>query len=170
MPNPPKFDPNRGTRGRGPLKLPAEGYRGAIPAWPLGDTPTEAEEAAWSDLWRTPQAAAWSRLGWLRTVGRYCRLMVAAEEHGASAALLAQVTALEDRLGLTPKAMRASAWRVGSFCRVTPLRRQPLLKLEAPTLEQTRPPFNRSGPNRPRHGGATRWRRCGGNSAANRGQ
>lgn len=112
MPAAPKFDPSRRNSRVGPLKLPAEGYRGAIPAWPLGDTPTEAEEAAWGDLWRTPQAAAWSRLGWLRTVGRYCRLMVAAEEHGASAALLAQVTALEDRLGLTPKAMRLMLWEV----------------------------------------------------------
>ena len=112
MPNPPKFDPNRGTRGRGPLKLPAEGFQGPVPAWPLGDTPTEAEEAAWGDLWRTPQAAAWVRLGWLRTVARYCRMMIEAEERSASAALLAQVTALEDRLGLTPKAMRLLLWEV----------------------------------------------------------
>jgi hypothetical protein len=38
--------------------------------------------------------------------------MVASEEHGAPAALLAQVTALEDRLGLTPKAMRLMLWEL----------------------------------------------------------
>ncbi len=112
MPNPPKFDPSRGTRGRGPLKLPAEGFQGPVPDWPLVTPPTESEEAAWGVLWRTPQASAWVRLGWTRTVGRYCRLMVAGEEHGASAALLAQVTALEDRLGLTPKAMRLLLWEI----------------------------------------------------------
>jgi hypothetical protein len=63
-------------------------------------------------LWATPQAVAWEKLGWTRTVARYCRVMVEAEKRDASAALLAQVTAMEDRLGLTPKAMRLLLWQV----------------------------------------------------------
>lgn len=39
--------------------------------------------------------------------------MVAAELPGAQAPLLNAVTALEDRLGLTPKAMRLMLWQVG---------------------------------------------------------
>jgi len=65
-------------------------------------------------LWRTPQAVAWERLGWTRTVGRYCRLMVAAERRDAMAAVLVEARNLEDRLGLTPKAMRMLLWEVAS--------------------------------------------------------
>lgn len=114
MPNPPKLNPQRGDRGRGLVDLPAEGREGEPPAWPLAISATEQERDAWWELWRTPQAVAWERLGWTRTVARYCRMMVEAEEPLASAALLAQVTAMEDRLGLTPKAMRLLLWRVVS--------------------------------------------------------
>jgi hypothetical protein len=113
MPQPPKFDPVR-KRGSGPVKLPAEGRKGDVPPWPLPGRTTVAEREAWADLWRTPQAVAWEKLGWTRTVGRLCRVMVAAERKDASPALLAQVTALEDRLGLSPKAMRLLLWEVVS--------------------------------------------------------
>lgn len=71
-----------------------------------------AEREAWAQLWATPQAQAWEQMGWTRTVARYCRVMVAAEKPDANAALLAQVTALEDRLGLTPKSMRLLLWQI----------------------------------------------------------
>lgn len=112
MPQPPKFDPVRKGRSGGPLRLPSEGRKGDPPPWPLPGRVTAAEKRAWEDLWRTPQAVAWEKLGWVRTVGRYCRFMVAAEHKDATPALLAQVTALEDRLGLTPKAMRLLLWEI----------------------------------------------------------
>jgi hypothetical protein len=111
MPRPPSFDPVR-KRGTGPVKLPAEGRKGETPSWPLPGRITATEKRAWEQLWHTPQAVAWERLGWTRTVGRLCRVMVAAEQKDASPALLAQVTALEDRLGLTPKAMRLLLWEI----------------------------------------------------------
>jgi len=43
-------------------------------------------------------------------VARYCRLLVRAEAPGSTAAVHAQATALADRLGLTPKAMRLLLW------------------------------------------------------------
>lgn len=55
---------------------------------------------------------AWEQNGWTRTVARYCRVMVACEKPGAPASLHAQATALEDRLGLTPKAMRLLLWEI----------------------------------------------------------
>jgi hypothetical protein len=70
------------------------------------------EKITWAQLWSTPHAAAWERLGWIRTVARYCRILVAAEKRGAPAALLGQAVALEDRLGLTPKAMRMLLWEI----------------------------------------------------------
>lgn len=110
---PPKVDPVRRNARSGPLRLPAEGRKGDPPPFPLF-TETLAEEAAWAQLWATPQAVAWERLGWTRTVARYCRIMVAAEQPEASPSVMAQATALEDRLGLTPKAMRMLLWEVVS--------------------------------------------------------
>lgn len=72
----------------------------------------KAETQAWARLWRTPQAVAWEQLGWTDTVARYCRLLVEAEKPKASPSLHAQATALEDRLGLTPKAMRLLLWQI----------------------------------------------------------
>ena len=112
MPTVPKFDPARGARGRGPVQLPAEGRKGPPPDWPLPVKPTPEERKAWRELWATPQAVAWERLGWTRTIGRYCVQMVRAEAVGASPALLAAVTAMEDRLGLTPKSMRLLLWEI----------------------------------------------------------
>ena len=114
MPQPPKFDPARGTRGRGATKLAAEGRQGDLPNWPLAGKQSAAEREAWAELWTVPQAVAWERLGagCVREVARYCRLRTAAEKPNATAAQQAQVTALADRLGLTPKAMRLLLWEI----------------------------------------------------------
>lgn len=113
MPQPPKFQPRRRNARNGPLVLPSNGRQGEVPKWALDGKPTAVEAQAWKQLWATPQATAWESLGWFRTVARYCRAMVAAEQPGANAGLLGQVTALEDRLGLTPKAMRLLLWQIG---------------------------------------------------------
>jgi len=114
MPGPaPKMDPARRNARVGPVVLPADGRRGDPPPWPL-DGQTSAEVLAWGQLWATPQAVAWERLGWTRTVARYCRCMVAAEAADAQPGLLGQVTAMEDRLGLTPKAMRMLLWEIAA--------------------------------------------------------
>ena len=109
MSQPPKHNPARRNARVGPVELPASGFAGQVPKWPLGSA-SSAEKSAWTDLWRTPQAHAWDRLGWTRTVARYCRVMVESERPRSSPALLAQATALEDRLGLTPKSMRLLLW------------------------------------------------------------
>ena len=95
-----------------PVRLPAEGRQGEAPPWPLPGDPSPAEGAAWAALWRTPQAVVWERHVWTRTLGRYCRVMVRAEQPDAQAALLAQVLALEDRLGIGPKALRMLLWEI----------------------------------------------------------
>ena len=109
MPNPPSLDPARGHRGRGPLRLPAEGREGEPPTWPLTRR-SKAEQVAWAQLWATPQAVAWERLGWTRVVARYCRVMLRAEMLDKDA--MAEARQLEDRLGLTPKAMRLLLWEI----------------------------------------------------------
>jgi hypothetical protein len=109
--NPPKMDPARGTRGRGVLVLPAEGRKGRTPAWPLGDSPTAMERALWRDLWKTPQAVEWERLGWTRVVARYARAVISAETN-MEPTVMSEARQLEDRLGLTPKAMRLLLWTI----------------------------------------------------------
>ena len=52
------------------------------------------------------------RLGWTRVVARYARVTVEAEMPDASASILAEVRQLEDRLGLSPMAMRRLMWKV----------------------------------------------------------
>ena len=112
MPAAPKENPVRRNARVGPLVLPAKGREGAPPAWPLPGVHGPDEREAWVLLWATPQAVAWERLGWTRTVARYCRAMVRAEAPNATSALLNAVTAMEDRLGLTPKAMRLLLWSI----------------------------------------------------------
>lgn len=112
MANPPKFDPARANARVGPLKLPAGGRTGDPPAWPLEGAQLAAERRAWGQLWATPQAVAWERLGWTRTVARYCRILLEAEARNADAQVRAEARQLEDKLGLTPKAMRLLLWEI----------------------------------------------------------
>lgn len=93
-------------------RLPASGRKGAPPKWPLPGKPTADEAAAWKQVWTTPQAVAWERLGWARPVARYVRCLVQAEVLGAPAALLGEVRQMEDRLGLSPMALLRLRWSV----------------------------------------------------------
>lgn len=64
----------------------------------------------WAEMWATPQAIAWEELGWTRVVARYCRKLLDAEKPDSSTGLLSEVRQLEDRLGLTPMAMKRLMW------------------------------------------------------------
>lgn len=104
---PPSYNPARNNQRVGVVVLPAGGRVGDTPPWPLGE-PSNAEASLWDELWHTPQAVVWERLGWSRTVARYCLIELAAEDMVEGA--LAEARQLEDRLGLTPKAMRMLLW------------------------------------------------------------
>lgn len=93
--------------------LPAEGREGDPPAWPLGGHKPKALLERWAQLWATPHAVVWEEERWPHVVARYCRLSLAAEKPGASAAMLAEVRQIEDRLGLSPAAMQKLYWRIG---------------------------------------------------------
>ena len=100
------------TLGSTAMKLPASGRKGTPPKWPLPGKASANESAAWKQVWTTPQAVAWERLGWVRPVARYVRCLVQAEEVGAPAALLGEVRQMEDRLGLSPMALLRLRWAV----------------------------------------------------------
>lgn len=89
--------------------LPHEGRSGDPPRWPIGNQTTEEMEV-WAALWRLPQAVEWERMDIARQVARYVRTLVEAEMHAADSKLLAEVRQLEDRLGLTPRAMQTLRW------------------------------------------------------------
>ncbi len=107
---PPNPNAKRQNPRIGILLLPAEGRQGDPPDWPLEGEPSPAEHRAWEHLWSTPQAVAWQRMGWTRTVARYCRVVVLAEE--GMAAAWGEARLLEKELGLTPAAMRSLMWQV----------------------------------------------------------
>lgn len=118
MPGPaPKKDARRRNKRPDWLTLPAAGRTGRAPKWPMprntDRTAAKRETELWRDLWATPQAFAWEQLGWTRVVARYCRLVIICEGPESTAALLGEVRQLEDRLGLTPMAMRRLQWEVG---------------------------------------------------------
>lgn len=95
-------------------QLPAEGYKGKIPNFPLDDA-TRAEQARWTKLWRSPQAAMWSRMQIELVVARYvrnCLTIEAGHVSVASAHLNAEVRQQEDRLGLSPLSMLRLRWEI----------------------------------------------------------
>ncbi len=96
------------------MVLPASGRKGRAPRWPLeGRAP-----AIWTELWHTPQAVAWEAMGWTRVVARYALLVLAAEKLDKDAQ--PEARQLEDRLGLTPKAMRLLLWTIEDVEPVSP--------------------------------------------------
>jgi hypothetical protein len=111
--------------------LPAEGFQGPAPKYPLPapaglDSDDEAVRQAaralrkrelelWREVWRTPQACAWSMPSeqWRqRTVAMWVRLSVRCEQADASASLLGQLHRFADQIGLTTAGLAEMGWRV----------------------------------------------------------
>ena len=92
-------------------QLPAEGRKGESPEWPLASS-AAYDENLWDELWCTPQAVIWERLGpgCIRVVARYVVLLAEADVGEPKAAM--EVRQIEDRLGLTPLAMLRLRWEV----------------------------------------------------------
>nr|WP_159844888.1 hypothetical protein [Nocardia sp. CY41] len=77
------------------------------------DDTTPVERGIWDELWASPQAVAWESLGWFRTVARYAQVLLVCEDpETATASMLAEARQLEDRLGLSPMAMRRLQWEI----------------------------------------------------------
>lgn len=70
------------------------------------------EAEVWADLWATPQAVAWERLGWLRDVAQYARHKVLAELGELDSAKEARQWS--DRLGLSPMALLRLRWQIAA--------------------------------------------------------
>ena len=85
-------------------ELPAEGYAGEVPEWPLVPGASDVEQVYWERAWRSPQACIWSRqeFRWLiPDVARWVRLTVRCDDLEAPASLLARLPSAEDKIGMT---------------------------------------------------------------------
>lgn len=92
--------------------LPAEGYDGEVPEFPLpGAVAREVE--LWEWAWRTPQAAAWAREPWRwQIVGMWVRTMVVCESLEATAADKNGLHRFADQIGMTPAGLKENGWRI----------------------------------------------------------
>lgn len=115
----PTADPSSGRSDRRGFKLtalPAEGYDGAVPDFPL-PSPSGRELDVWEQAWRTPQACAWSlpSEAWrTRTVAMWVRLSVRCEDPEAGAALLGQLHRFADQIGMTTAGLAEMGWVVAT--------------------------------------------------------
>ena len=113
----PKADPSSARSDRRGYKLtalPAEGYTGPVPDFPL-PVPTDRELAVWGAAWRTPQACAWSlpAEAWRqRTVALWVRVSVRCEDRDAGAAMLGQLHRFADQVGMTTAGLAEMGWAV----------------------------------------------------------
>lgn len=112
----PAPDPNALRRDRKDdaawVTLPAEGFRGAVPVWPLGASELSGFELEyWDELWRKPQAFMWDRLDMGRQVAAYVRAFAESVEPEASAGLKTAVLRMEGELGLSLPGMHSLRWK-----------------------------------------------------------
>lgn len=102
------------ARGYKLTALPAEGYRGPVPDFPL-PKPTKRERELWAQAWRTPQACAWalpSEAWRVTTVALWARTFARCEDPDAPASLLAQLHRFADQIGMTTAGLREMGWKV----------------------------------------------------------
>lgn len=113
----PKADPNSGRSDRRGYKLtalPAAGYDGEVPEFPLPDA-SRRELEVWEQAWRTPQACAWSMPSesWrTSTVALWVRTKVRCEDPEAPASLLGQLHRFADQIGMTTAGLAEMGWQV----------------------------------------------------------
>lgn len=101
-------------RGYSLTALPAEGYTGPVPEFPLPDA-LDRELVVWEQAWRTPQACAWSMPSeaWRsQTVALWVRTKVRCEAPDAGAALLGQLHRFADQIGMTTAGLAEMGWKV----------------------------------------------------------
>lgn len=113
----PAADPTSGRsdrRGYSLTALPAEGYRGEVPDFPLPSA-SDREVEVWEQAWRTPQACAWAMPSeaWRQgTVALWVRTKVRCEAPDAGAALLGQLHRFADQVGMTTAGLAEMGWKV----------------------------------------------------------
>lgn len=131
----PPIDPNSGRSERRGIKftaLPAFGYDGPVPDWPLPlrecfmlvdklpipdvrrtEQVADRETALWAWAWSTPQAWAWSQPSesWrLHTIAMWVRTYVLCESSEATAADKGSLHRFADQIGMSPAGLKENGW------------------------------------------------------------
>lgn len=125
-------------RGVSLMALPAAGFDGDAPQWPLPPrvvmrwvvdgkerwqevdlaataAVAEREAGLWSWAWRTPQAHAWAMPSesWrLHTIAMWVRTHVLCESGDATAADRGSLHRFADQIGMTPAGLKENGWAV----------------------------------------------------------
>ena len=110
-PNPDALRRNRPSDAAQWVVLPAEGYDGPMPPFPLAE-PTAREHELWERLWERPQALMWARDQLDYEVAIYVRTLYRAEQPKASALLLSEQRQRAESLGLSVSGMARNRWKV----------------------------------------------------------
>jgi hypothetical protein len=110
----PPPDPNALRRDRkddaGWVTLPAEGFAGKTPDFPLpGGLATETD--LWETLWRKPQAHMWAKLGLEYEVAAYVRAFMESVEPEAVSGLKTAVLRMAAEIGLSLPGMHSLRWK-----------------------------------------------------------
>lgn len=109
----PAPDPNSyKSQNREWVDLPAAGYDGPVPDWPLPEMATAEEWEFWVALWRKPQAVQWLAFGVEAQVAMYARTFLEAAKPGASSPLKTTAKQLDNELGISIAPMLALGWRI----------------------------------------------------------
>ena len=137
----PPADPNSGRSDARGLRfdaLPAEGFSGPAPDWPLPrrvvlrwesegkarwqvpdaeatQAVAERERELWLWAWRTPQACAWAKPSesWrLHSIAMWVRTFVVCESSEATAADKNSLHRFADQIGMTPAGLKENGWQV----------------------------------------------------------
>ena len=121
----PPPDPNslrqaKAAEAGGWKTLPAEGYSGEVPEWPLTEA-TPREETIWDDLWAKPQAVMWAELAQALEVALFCRTLAEAERPDARADIKKMVRGYLDSLGLSVSGMLRNRWKIAPASEVAAL-------------------------------------------------
>lgn len=115
MSGPPPKDPSQRRRRNatpGFEQLDPDGRVAPAPEWPFGEaTPDEARK--WEELWRLPQAVKWEEMSAHDTVALYVRALCAVVRD-MDAKLMNEVRQLDNKLGISPLAMRNMRWEIGA--------------------------------------------------------
>jgi hypothetical protein len=113
----PAVDPNSGRSDRRNVSfsaLPSGGFDGDIPEFPSPNV-SERHIEVWSDLWRTPQAAAWAVQSWRWShVADLARLQVLSEDPDAPIAVFTHIRQARADLGLTPAGLIENGWAIAA--------------------------------------------------------
>ena len=113
----PAPDPNALRRDRKDDKgwetLPAEGFQGDVPEFPLEEF-NPSEWALWKRLWAKPQAFMWDQLQLEFEVAAYVRAFLESVEPEASAGLKTAVLRMSAELGLSTVGMGQLRWKIAT--------------------------------------------------------